>query len=208
MRFLEKFLIFLFSVIIIAVGGLSIYAAFNATVAIDTLTYLISANGVNWIMLASGVAAIFIGFLIMLCVAFKKSKKAPKTNEVDTIAEGGNVKLSTNAINAIVNETGKNIRGIKKINSTYAASPAGLVVKCTISLSADGSVLEATDQLKTKIKTNLENLGGINVASVNILVEDVTVDVNAPVKSKAQAPAPATTETVETVEADEIIEGK
>ena len=173
MKAMDRLIVFLISLFVVLIGAALILAAFEKEVALTYISYLLEGPAyLGWVMLLVGALIVIIGVVVMVGIAFRSEKRAqPRT--VQTNAEGGNVEMSVSAIHRIVEQAAGTLSGLGEITTEVHNTPNGVEIQAKVSVNADMNIPELANNLQTVIKNQLENMGGLTVASVKVLVFDI-----------------------------------
>ncbi len=125
------------------------------------------------VVLAVGSGLLLIA-LILLILGLRPAKE-PR-NAVLKDSEYGEVSISITAVENMVLRVVQQIQGIKDVSRKVSVSPDGLIVKITISVMPDVSLPGVIDDLQAKTKEYLEEITGISVQEVKVLVANVNMD--------------------------------
>lgn len=154
------------------IGGALFLLAFNYDfipgLAVETPAWA----GEN-ILLAVGAALLLIA-LILLALGFRPSKKVG--NAVLKGSEFGEVLISITAVENMVLRVVQQTKGIKDAGRKVVFTPDGLVVRVRITVMPDVSLPGLINDLQSRAKDYLEEITGITVHEVKVMVENVNMD--------------------------------
>lgn len=178
MRFLEKFLLFIFALIIGAIGAAGIALTFisnNVVAYYMTLTTdFMTVNRI--VLLIGGACLILLAILLLFGVVFRGSKK-DTTNVsggvVSAGAEGDNIQVSISAVDCIIQQVAKSFGEISKVDSKVQHNSEGIVIVLKVVADAAANIPELAGKLQTTVKYQLENMAGLKVVAVKVVVADV-----------------------------------
>ena len=174
MKAIDRLIVFLISLVVVALGLVLITAAFEKNMALSFVTTVLSGPAyLGWVMLLIGAFIVIIGVIVIVGVAFRSDNKS-QSGTVETSAEGGLVQLSVPAIKCIVEQAAKTIPGLNEINTEVHKTPSGVEIRVKITVATEVNIPELANKLQTVIKDQLENMAGLTVASVKVLVVDIT----------------------------------
>ena len=119
-------------------------------------------------------AVLLLVALILLSLGLRSSRRvgtAPlKGSEV------GKVLISINALENMVLRVLQQIQGIKDAGRQVITTKDGLVIRVRIRVMPDVSLPGLVTELQTKIKEYIEEVTGITVREVKIIVDNIIVD--------------------------------
>ena len=172
MNILQRCLFFVYNLLMVIVSAAAAAAALGRP---EPVSYINLALSTPQNRLAVGlVATIFL--VLALIVLLTNFKIEAKTNSIvvdSTLA--GDISITIPAIKAIIVKALRKIEGVKETTSVINNSPEGLIVYLHMMINPDYSVPEMSKSIQTVVKQYLENTGGLKVAEVKILVDDMNV---------------------------------
>ncbi|MDD2569051.1 MAG: alkaline shock response membrane anchor protein AmaP [Clostridia bacterium] len=173
MKAIDRLVVFLVSLFVVLIGVVLILAAFEKEIVLTYVANILDGPSyLGWVMLLVGALIVIIGVVVMVGIAFRSDKRAqPKA--VETNVEGGNVQMSVSAINCIVEQAARNINGLGEITTEVHNTPNGVEIRAKVTVNSEVNIPEMANNLQTVIKNQLENMGGLTVASVKVLVVDI-----------------------------------
>ncbi len=125
------------------------------------------------LMLVVGVVLLLIA-LILISIGLRSRKKVG--NAVLKGSEHGEVLVSLNTVENMVLRVVQQTEGIKDVSRQVASTPDGLVVKVRVQVLPDVSIPGVSGELQSKIKEYLEEMTGITVRDVKVLIENIASD--------------------------------
>lgn len=118
--------------------------------------------------------ALLVVALILLILGLRSSKKVG--NAVLKGSEYGEVLISITAVENMVLRVVQQTQGIKDVSRQVLFTPDGLVVRVRIRVMPDIALPGLISELQSKIKEYLEEITGIVVHEVKVMVENIIVD--------------------------------
>lgn len=128
----------------------------------------------NETIVLAAVGVLLLLALILLILGLKPKKKA--ANAVVKGSEFGEVMISITAVENMVLRVVQQTRGIKDISRKVVFTPDGLIVRIVINVMPDIALPELITELQSRTKEYLEEITGITVHEVKVLVENVNMD--------------------------------
>ncbi|MBO8159199.1 MAG: alkaline shock response membrane anchor protein AmaP [Thermosyntropha sp.] len=162
-------LLFVYNVIFLVIAGAVLARAAGRP---EPLAYveLIFSTPENRII--AGICALIVIVLIFyLFIKSLKTAPKPKAVIIDS-SMNGQVSITVEAVKVIIMKAVKEVEGIKEIRPVVNPSDKGLVVYLHMMINPEYSVPEMTDKIKEIVRKYLEELGGLKVAEIKILVDD------------------------------------
>ncbi len=180
MRFLEKFFLFIFSLCLAALGVGGIWACYDANLLryVNWLATMMTQN--RWITLVVSACLLLLAILLLFGVVFhssgRKKENGMAANVIMVGENGSNVQISTAAVDCIIQQQKKDYPAVKELESKISQVADGAQIMLKVVASADANIPELANNLQNSVKTQLENMVGLKVASVKIIVADVITD--------------------------------
>ncbi len=125
-------------------------------------------------ILLAAVGALLLLALIFLILGLKPKKKPG--NAVVKGSEFGEVMISINAVENMVLRVVQRTNGIKDVSRKVNFTPDGLIVRIVINVMPDIALPELIKELQSGTKEYLEEITGVTVNEVKVLVENVNMD--------------------------------
>ncbi|SHG65047.1 Uncharacterized conserved protein YloU, alkaline shock protein (Asp23) family [Thermosyntropha lipolytica DSM 11003] len=165
-----RFLLFLYNLIFLGLAGAVLAGAAGRPEPMHYANLLFSTPE-NRIL--SGVCALvlIVVFVYIMLRALIPEKK-PKTVVIDQ-SLNGQVLITIEAVKVIIMKAVRQVEGVKEIKPAVRNSNKGLLVYLHMMINPECSVPEITEKVKDTVKRYLEELGGLKVAEVRILVDDL-----------------------------------
>lgn len=178
MRFFEKFLLFIFALIIGAIGAAGIgltfisnnVVAYYMTLATDFMTIN------RMVLLIGGACLILLAILMLFGVVFRGGKKETTNvsgGVVSAGAEGDNIQVSISAVDCIIQQVAKSFEEVSKVDSKVQQNTEGIVIVLKVVADAASNIPDLAVKLQTSVKYQLENMAGLKVVAVKVVVADV-----------------------------------
>jgi uncharacterized alkaline shock family protein YloU len=160
--------IYTFSLAFLSLAFLSLSFGLNSP-----LFYLENALGTSGGAWGIGIIAFifFIASIRLLYYAFGPRRKG---GTVIRENEMGEVRISLSAIENLVRKVVRQVEGVRDVRAAVAVPPTGLVVHARVSVSPDVAIPEVSDDIQTSVKNYVNNIVGINVIEVRVLVDNIT----------------------------------
>ncbi len=180
--------------VFIFLGGLMILASGIAVIFLATpYQGILEAYWTSIFQFAGAIELGLIGiviFLISIRVLWASIKREKRVRSVTKQMELGEVKISLEAITTMVNQVAEQTKGIRDVKTNIKADDDGVVIYFKGNVMPDVVIPEVSEELSQDIKAHIENISGILVKEVKILVENVSEEkskkINAKPSSKKQ----------------------
>jgi hypothetical protein len=168
-----RLLLVLLGLLMVAAGVLCLALGFDLVPEPGLGTSLMVLAGAP-VVAAVGGGLILFG-VILLALGFRSTKKpAPET--VLQTSEHGEVRIAIIAIENMVLRVVQQTQGVKDGGRRVYSSPEGLVVQIKIRVMPDLELPGLITELQEKVKGYLEQVTGIVVHEVKVLVENIILD--------------------------------
>ncbi len=164
-----RLVIFLYSLVLLAVSGAALVAAMgmkNILIRYIDLAYATPQN-----RMIAGVIAIIIAVIAVstLLSSLKRSKGTKNLIVVKGLM--GDIVMSIPAIKVIISKAVKKIEGVKDVESTVKYKTSGLFVTLHTVINPEMSVPELSQDLQNVVKEDLEVIGGLQVAEIKVFID-------------------------------------
>ncbi len=166
LRVLMVFLALLF------IGGALFLVAVNYNL-IPNLAVHLPAWAVEEIVLGTAAGLLLVA-IILLILGFRRSKGP--ANAVLKGSEYGEVAISITAIDNMVLRTVQQTEGIKDVSRQVSFTQDGLIISVKINVMPDVAMPNLTSELQSRIKEYVEEITGITVHEVKVIVENIVTD--------------------------------
>ncbi|MCI8335759.1 MAG: alkaline shock response membrane anchor protein AmaP [Peptococcaceae bacterium] len=167
MRLIDKLLFLLLALCFTALGILMIYSVLNAQMVIDVVADLLLHS--QWLVVIAGAVIAFIGIFLVLNMLFTKKEKIAKVSGNDI----GQVTMSMEAIQSMINRTVSNIGGIKEVTPKLKIVGDKVAICLHITVQSDMIVPELGTTIQKAVKEDLETMAGVSIAEIKVLVSSV-----------------------------------
>jgi len=172
MNIVQRCLFFIYNLLLVIVSAAGAAAALGRP---EPVYYINLALSTPQNRLAVGLVAtvVLVVALIMLMAGFKIEAK-PNTIVVDSTL-AGEISITVPAIKAIIMKAVRKVEGVKETSADIKSNPEGLIVYLHMMINPDYSVPEMCKNVQAMVKQYLETTGGLRVAEVKVLVDDLSV---------------------------------
>ncbi len=123
-----------------------------------------------------GAVAILLLIALILLVLGLRSPSKKESTAVLKGSEYGEILISIDALENMVLRVVQQIQGIKDVSRSVSYTADGLVVRIRIRVMPDVSLPGLSGELQSKTKEYLEEITGIVVHEVKVMVENIIVD--------------------------------
>ena len=175
MKFLDKFVLKIFSLIILvlAVGLILVVTGIVPMTMIEEYVELL-INYENGIKIVIGV----LGILMLLAIKGMFFTSKPENNGKDGIVlenTNGKLVISKESLENLIASVIKDIPGADTVSSkTILDRDKNLIVYVTAVVSKDVMIKDISNELQEKIKTAMKRTADLDVKEVNIKIKNIT----------------------------------
>ncbi|HHX88048.1 MAG TPA: alkaline shock response membrane anchor protein AmaP [Firmicutes bacterium] len=172
-NFLTRLIAVLLGVVLLGVGIFIIAASSDLVPVLWTRLGLRAGQAYPVIGLAGGVNIVTSLFLL-LAIGFRSSRRPAET--ILQYSELGEVRISIAAIENMVLRVTQQHNAIKESNRKVVKTPRGLVVYLRAKVMPDLNLPSLASELQQNVNSYIEEVTGIKVAEVKVLVENIVSD--------------------------------
>lgn len=172
-KFLTRLIAILLGIVLLGTG------IFIIAVSSDLLPLLwaklkLGAAQAYPVVLLAGAANIIISLLMLLGIGFRSSKKQAET--VLQYSELGEVRISITAIENMVLRVTQRHEAVKESSRKVVNTPQGLVIYVKAKVLPDLNLPDLASELQKNINSYIEEITGIKVMEVKVLMENIVQD--------------------------------
>ena len=174
-----RVVLFFYSLLLVAVSVSALILAIGRTEILDSIS--IAASSSETRLIIAGIALLLLVLSIITLFYSIGSNSAPKTKTVlgyNGIA--GQVSMTIPAVKVIVMKAVKTVEGIKDIKTTVNNKPEGVEVLLHTMINPEYNIPEMSERIQTVVRQQLEDIGGLKVAGVRVLIDDFGSAAKAP----------------------------
>jgi len=171
MNSIWRLILFLYNLLLIILSGLLIAAAVGRP---EPLQYIEMALSTSENRIITGVVGVIL-FTLGIYVFISTIKLQPRVKSVEVDRSlAGEVSITISAIKIIIMKAVKKVDGIKDIKPVVSNGRDGLEVYLHMMINPDVSVPELSKNVQDVVRKSLEDIGGLKVAEVKVLVDDLS----------------------------------
>ena len=198
MKFIDKTILAIFSIIILAI---SLVAAF---LALDLIEVSTINNALELIKDGKIITLSISAVLVLMSIKgiFFKASTGIKEKQADGVLlknENGKLVISKETIENVVNGVAKGFNGTQNVSTKLSVVNNNISVFVNMQIIGDVSIATLSVELQNKIKESVKRIANIDLKEVNIRVKNIS-----DVQTKTPIEIPA--EVSEEVKKDEIVE--
>ncbi len=175
MKFFARAIFIIMGLVFVGAGLYLLAVGINL---IDGGTYLASYQGVPVLAVVGG------GVIVMGAAAMSLGLQPPREKPPSSIlqtSEYGEIRITITAIENMVLRVVQQTQGVKDNGRKASYSPDGMIIYVKIKVMPDLQIPSLVGEMQEKIKHYLEDITGILVHEVKVMVENIILD-QAPIK--------------------------
>ncbi|MDD3878807.1 MAG: alkaline shock response membrane anchor protein AmaP [Syntrophomonas sp.] len=159
----------IYNFLLLFLAGVVVVAAVGRAEPLDFINQALSTPQ-NRVIVGT-VAIIVIAVALVMIVSGLKYESKPDSIIVDS-SLAGQVSITVPAIKVIIMKAVKKVDGVKEIKPAVSTDNDGLVVYLHTAINPDYNVPEMSKSLQQTVKEYLEDIGGLQVSQVKVLIDD------------------------------------
>lgn len=174
MGIFDRALLALYSFIMGILSVYVIFLSFGWDIIRQILNFTLNNPGQRTVLGFLG----FVFFLISVRLFITATHKVkPVSSTVVQETSLGQIRVTLEALESMVRRAVGPVKGIREITPHIVCDPTGVSIIVRAVVSHDTSVPDVTTEIQDKVKEYLQQVAGITVHAVKILVENVSSDV-------------------------------
>lgn len=127
------------------------------------------AGDLNYTLLG---ALLFVVGIILLFFSVQSGKKKEESTLV-SFTEVGEIRISFRAVENMILNASRKIKGIREVNTRLNYTEQGLVIYLRIKVIPDVPIPALVEELQGKVREYVRETSGTDVAEVKVLVENI-----------------------------------
>lgn len=184
-KLFDRVLLAILLILVIAISITFIMVACRVFLAseMQAMVEQLYYNDIVAIVLGVCSAALLIIAIRLLFFGGKKRDLPEPTSTLVRSSELGSTFIALSAIDSMVQKHCRSNNRIRSVMSVvHALRDGGITINIRLSLMPDNNIPELTDELQKSLKEYIEQLSGITVREIGILVEDTSISAKARVE--------------------------
>lgn len=123
----------------------------------------------------AAIPALILGLSLWLFFAQLTSTGPQTPSTVVLQAEGGEVRIALGAIDTLVRQAANQLNEVREIKTSFFTGVEGLGVQLRLTVTGTESIPDLTAHLQEKVLDHVNNIAGIRLEQIKVLVEGVAV---------------------------------
>ncbi|MCI3920185.1 alkaline shock response membrane anchor protein AmaP [Paenibacillus sp. TRM 82003] len=172
-RIADKFLLFLYSVVVMLVAGIGILLSLTwieSSDAVAAIQEVYASRPVSVVVLVV-CAVLFLLSLRFLFLSLRRSRE--RSGSIDQRTEFGDIRISLETVENLSLKAAGRIRGAKDVRARVRVDESGLDIQLRSVIDGESSIPHLTEEMQRAVKEHVEEITGIPVASVTVYVANV-----------------------------------
>lgn len=180
MRVLEKLLLLVLVLLLGAVGAGAIAVCFMPQQAVfyHTQELLSELLDDRWLVLVGGGVLLLIAILLLFGVVFARANKDGADNRAANVVKVGegesNVQISASAVDCIIQQQKLSFPALLALESKIVDAEGGAQIILKVTAKAEANMQELAAGLQEAVKAQLQEMVGMKVAVVKVIIAEVT----------------------------------
>lgn len=171
-RIIDRLLLFLYTLAVMAASCYALAAAFHLipyrlAEQLVTDLYYDSFTAYSWI------AGFAIVLLISIRLLYVSLRKGQEVSTIDQRTEYGDIRISLETVENLSLKAAGRVRGIKDFKAKVRVTNAGLDIVIRTLVDGDSSIPAMTEEIQQAVKSHIEEITGIPVATVSVYVANL-----------------------------------
>lgn len=171
MKFFDRVLLSLYSLGIILILLLAGLSAAGWTTPVEWLR--IALLHTNYRLILGVTALVYFALSVRFLFLALSSAKPPAQAVVQETGMG-QVRVSVDALENMVRRVTAQIKGVREVNPRVACMPEGVSVFLHVSMAPETNIPGTSDEIQQKVGAYIEEIAGIKVQAVKILVNSIS----------------------------------
>ncbi|WP_135551899.1 alkaline shock response membrane anchor protein AmaP [Paenibacillus cymbidii] len=173
-KMIDRLLLFIFTVVVIAGAVCLLLAAFGA-ISYDSSVEFMHKVYSEMNTAVPFIAAVFVLLLIGIRLFYISVRVGGGSNvpSIDQRTEFGDIRISIETVENLALKAASRTRGLKDLRARVNVGSAGIEIVIRSLVDGETSIPELTEEIQRAVKAHLEDITGIPVASVSVYVANV-----------------------------------
>lgn len=172
-KIIDRLLLFLFSLALIAATGVLLSAAFGLIPFDRTSSFLHNVYFDRYT--AIGFISVCIILLLISIRFLYISVRTGRSNvpSVDQRNERGDIRISLDTVENLALKAAGRTRGVKELRARVGVNSAGLEISIRTVVDGETSIPALTEEMQSAVKGLVEEITGLPVAEVSVFIANV-----------------------------------
>ena len=172
----QRILLIAYSLLVIAITVLFSLVVCGSFGSQNVLSFINTVN--NNLLLSVSIWIIAVGVIIASFAMMFLGTRNSAASAMIKSTENVNINISIDHINSIAAKVVKSIESVRDTKISTTVSDHGININVKIALMSNAVVPEITSQIQKSVKDHIENMIGLTVSSIPVLVDNSIVASN------------------------------
>jgi uncharacterized alkaline shock family protein YloU len=178
-KIIDRLLLFLFSLTVISATVILLLAAFGSIAFTDASNFVhhvyYDTHTAVWFIVAC--ALTLLVSIRMFYIAVRPS--SVNAASIDQRNDFGDIRISMETVENLALKAALRTRGVKDLKARVTISPAGLDIVIRTLVDGESAIPGLTEDIQSTVKSHVEEVTGVPVATVSVFVANVIQASNA-----------------------------
>jgi len=126
----------------------------------------------------TGIAGAFLLVvgIVFLLISFSRAPESKRGRSIVQFHENGELRIALVAVENMVLRISRQVKGIRETTTRVDYTDQGLLIYVKAKVLPDNQVPQLVSELQNKVKEYVEEMTGILVVEVKVLVENIVID--------------------------------
>ncbi|MEK8127528.1 alkaline shock response membrane anchor protein AmaP [Paenibacillus filicis] len=172
-KVLDKFLLFLFSLVVLIAALVALFAAFGwisleTTMLFTEHVYRNFDIAIPFIAIAAVTGLLALRFLY---VSVRRGKSSVPS--IDQRTEFGDIRISLDTVENLALKAASRSRGVRDLRARVKVNQSGLEIVIRAIVDGESPIPGLTEEMQANVKGHIEDITGIPVAFVSVFIANI-----------------------------------
>jgi len=169
MSVIWRLVLTIYNILLFIIAAAAVAVSIGVT---EPLQYINGMTSSPENLIITGSVGMVLGILALVLLFLGLQKNTNTDNVLVEKGLLGEVSMSIAAIKLIIMKAVRQVDGVKETRSLVKKAPTGLFITLHMMINPELNVPELTAATQQKVKEYLENIGGLQIAEIKVLVDD------------------------------------
>lgn len=173
MNILQRILLTIYSLFLAFISVIVLLVSLNLIHDQDVY-YVIDSLYQQWTISSIVALVSLVVFILSLWFLSTAFRRGQRSTGVHQIGEHGDIIITIETLESIASKAAKKIKGVRDLKARVkqGVAEAGIRIGLRITVDGETSIPEITEALQQSVKTYTEEITGVSVESVTVIVEN------------------------------------
>lgn len=174
-----RVILFIYSLFLVAFSIIALLATMSKIGVLDAISGAASSSETKFII--AGMALLLLVFSIVTLFYSIGPGSAPRSKTIMiTSGIAGEISITIPAVKVIIMKAVRTVEGIKDVRATVGSKPEGVEVHIHTMINPEYNIPEMSERIQSVVRQQLEEIGGLKVEAVKVLIDDFTSPAKVP----------------------------